>query len=51
MSREEIIAEIVKLFEQLSEENKDRFIFALKQGIECNPTLSEDCPRSVGLEA
>lgn len=51
MSREEIIAEIVKVFEQLSEENKDRFISALKQGIECNPMLSADYPRSVAEEA
>lgn len=51
MTREEMMEQIVAFFEQLSEENKDKFIAALRAGIECNQEPLPCSPLSVGLEA
>lgn len=51
MNRQEVIAEIVNLFEKLTEENKDKFIAALKSGNEYNQQLSKDSRRSVGYKS
>ena len=51
MNREEVIAEIVRLFDGLSEENKEKFILALRSDSGYNQQLSEDSRRSVGYKS
>ena len=51
MNRQEVIEQIVACFELLSDENKDRFIAALKAGIECNQEPLQDSRPTADSEA
>ena len=51
MTREEMIEQIVAFFEQLSEENKDKFIAALRAGIGCNQEPLQDSRPTADSEA
>lgn len=51
MNRQKTIEQIVACFERLSDENKDRFIAALKAGIECNPKPLQDSRPTADSEA
>lgn len=46
MNRQEVIAEIVRVFEKLTEENKEKFMLALKANTEYNQQPSKDSRRS-----
>lgn len=50
MNRQEVIAEIVRLFDGLTEENKEKLMLALKANNGCNQQLSKDFRPSVGYK-